>query len=191
MGSTTYFSVSPTRAVEDELGVTSGWATIVRKARGTETADYGGHLRWYILRYNQGPAAGKEYITLAIVTPDGYGTNVKVIDETVGPAYIDVPDVIWNNRPELVEGEHPYADEWRAKVEARRNSTVPAGELAIGDKAFIYGTVWSKVGTHHSSGDPLWIGVHQGRYYSRTRITGIKAKTRVYRAEQDIEVTVD
>jgi hypothetical protein len=110
--------------------------TIVRKAWGP-TED-GQRECWLHLR----AADGDEFLAVALVTSDkrsGETWNyVKIVTESMGPNGLNVPDRIWNKRPELPayggDPEFDYARQWRERVETYR-ATFPlnVADLTIDD----------------------------------------------------------
>lgn len=112
MGATGAY-MTPSKLIDDELGVGRG-TEILAKARGK--TEFGETENWRIVRWPD----GKEEIVLALShTSRRYGDTysvVKIVNEGMGPASVDVPDKIWEKRPELPADGNAWAAEWRESV---------------------------------------------------------------------------
>jgi hypothetical protein len=160
----------------EELGVTSGFCKVVRKAAGGTV--FGEKLTWFILEvtHPHDELNGERYIALARTSrnPNKYGVWCRIDTEHVGPCFYNVPDSIWDNRPEV--GASEYARGWRDAVAAYKAAwPLTLDKVPVGADVNIEGhrNVWTRVAGDWK-GAPLFRGNSQGHYYSSTRFTGWK-----------------
>lgn len=112
MGATGAY-MTPAKLIDDELGVGRG-TEVLAKARGK--TEFGETENWRIVRWPDGKA---EIVVALSHTSRKYGETysiVKIVNEGMGPATLDVPDKIWEKRPPLPADGNSFAAEWRENV---------------------------------------------------------------------------
>lgn len=155
----------------EELGVTDGHTKVIHKAAGGTR--YGEKRTWFVLERVD---TGERELFLALTSRgEKYGVWCKVVSETMGPAELDVPDLIWNNLP---PDPGYYATEWRKEVAAFRAEwpyklkDVPVG-MAV--KVLEHGDTYVRVAGEHK-GSPLFTRPDGRRtYFANSRIKRAKA----------------
>lgn len=146
----------------DHIDETVGAANIVRRAWGT--GGYGEKHCWLHVKSDR-----YEGIVLVLVKYGKWGgktsTCIKLVDETMGPGVYDVPDKIWDNRPDL-PADAAYATEWRENVEKFRarwpRTAKDLGDADVGKTFAVHEHVNTYTFTgwhyHHSSLIPTFGG---------------------------------
>jgi hypothetical protein len=106
--------VTFTEAIKEELGLGT-YYKVLAKAEGEPNWDQ--KVTWFAL---ERIADGERFITAALWYPanDRYGVTIKLVDESMGPSEINVPDKVWNAVPEIDANGYvsEYAVEWRKRV---------------------------------------------------------------------------
>lgn len=116
MGATTHYGVTLNQAIASELD--SDVKVIARGAGGGDySAAYGGWQGavWMVATK---PGWDAPALTCILWTRGPGCVTIKWVSEDMGPGYHDVPDNVWNARPDEAPGE--FAIEWRRAVEAFR-----------------------------------------------------------------------
>ena len=157
---------------------------VVAHATASEQHDCGSSVFWAAVRDRENP---DEVFALCVLykrvteSKYGYGTGefwYKVMDETVGPCYYDVPNKVWNALTPLPADEpaDSYRAGWRANVEARRAALAARPKVKPGDVVEFPGVTYrgyeDVIGFEYvekSIFRPVYV---DGTLYSRVRLRG-------------------
>jgi hypothetical protein len=175
--------VSTLDLIVDELGGANADVLrdriVAHAISSTEPHDCGSSIFWAAVRDDNDPA---EVFALCVLFLRRNETDYKHgefwykdMTEHVGPAYFDVPDVVWDALTPLDpagETEHEYRYEWRRGVEAHRALGIAKRRPKIGETIEFLHATFGSIATQRFvfDGKSLFRPVYDGCEPSARRV---------------------